>query len=44
MDNNYSFQLRGMATKKAVGSTKNGRDSNPQYLGGIIKIIYYNIL
>lgn len=25
---------RGMATKKAVGSTKNGRDSAPKYLGG----------
>jgi hypothetical protein len=29
-----SFIAVRWATKKAVGSTKNGRDSNPQFLGG----------
>lgn len=28
-----SFNLQLFASKKGVGSTKNGRDSNPQYLG-----------
>ncbi len=37
-----------MASKKGVGSTRNGRDSNPQYLGvkrfGGEKVISGNIL
>lgn len=37
-----------MASKKGVGSTKNGRDSNPKYLGvkcfGGEKVISGNIL
>ena len=37
-----------MASKKGVGSTRNGRDSNPQYLGvkcfGSEKVIPGNII
>mgnify|MGYP003394595487 CR=1 FL=1 len=37
-----------MASKKGVGSTRNGRDSNPQYLGvkryGGEKVVSGNIL
>ena len=37
-----------MAHKKGVGSSKNGRDSNPQYLGvkkyGGVKVIAGNII
>ena len=37
-----------MASKKGVGSTKNGRDSNPKYLGvkrfGSEKVISGNII
>ncbi len=29
----YNLEASHMATKKAGGSTKNGRDSNPKYLG-----------
>lgn len=29
----YSMNLQFFAQKKGVGSTKNGRDSNPKYLG-----------
>lgn len=35
MKNNLKFilNLQFFASKKGVGSTKNGRDSNPKYLG-----------
>lgn len=29
----FKFNLQFFASKKGVGSTKNGRDSNPKYLG-----------
>lgn len=29
----FKFDLQFFASKKGVGSTKNGRDSNPKYLG-----------
>lgn len=29
----FNFDLQFFASKKGVGSTKNGRDSNPKYLG-----------
>lgn len=29
----YKLNLQFFASKKGVGSTKNGRDSNPKYLG-----------
>ena len=29
----YVVDLQEFASKKGVGSTKNGRDSNPQFLG-----------
>lgn len=33
MWNNFKLNLQFFASKKGVGSTKNGRDSNPKYLG-----------
>lgn len=29
----FNFNLQLFASKKGVGSTRNGRDSNPKYLG-----------
>lgn len=29
----FKFNLQVFASKKGVGSTRNGRDSNPKYLG-----------
>lgn len=33
MELKYIVNLQFFASKKGVGSTKNGRDSNPKYLG-----------
>ncbi|MBR4486332.1 50S ribosomal protein L27, partial [bacterium] len=33
MKNLLKIDLQQFASKKGVGSTKNGRDSNPQFLG-----------
>ncbi len=33
MEIKYIVDLQVFASKKGVGSTKNGRDSNPKYLG-----------
>lgn len=33
MELKYIVDLQYFASKKGVGSTKNGRDSNPKYLG-----------
>lgn len=33
MENKFLINLQLFASKKGVGSTKNGRDSNPKYLG-----------
>jgi large subunit ribosomal protein L27 len=30
---NWTLQIQYFASKKGVGSSKNGRDSNPQFLG-----------
>ncbi|KAG0483839.1 hypothetical protein HPP92_011923 [Vanilla planifolia] len=44
----FNLLLRRWATKKSAGSTKNGRDSNPKYLGvkkyGGEKVIPGNII
>ncbi len=36
MNNKFLTNLQLFASKKGVGSTKNGRDSNPKYLGAKI--------
>ena len=36
MENKILINLQLFASKKGVGSTKNGRDSNPKYLGAKI--------
>ena len=48
LSNNSLLQQTRLATKKAGGSTKNGRDSNPKYLGvkkfGGHKVVSGNII